>query len=772
MAYFLFSVLMVLVGAYAISAQIFFIRELLVLFFGNELCIGIIFFCWFLGITVGAGISGKLTRRFKNIWNIFFTSLIVLTLFPFILIPVMRLLRGILAVPPGEYFTMMDMVLGTCMSVCPFSFMVGFFFPIACKAIISRGQTGSTGIGLVYVWESAGSLAGGIIISLILIPAYRPLQIFGAVAFLIWMAALCYFLTLKTGILKKPFFFVFLALSGAMGILMASGFIFKLEEYLTLLRWKTFNNELQLVASRDSRYQNIAIARDGGQYNIFTDGQFIGSYPDEYQSALKAHLFMCEHPAPGRVLIIGGGLTGVIRNVLQHNVKAIDYIELDAEIVRLLLPVLSSNDRRILEDSRVHIIYEDGRKFVKNSSNKYDLIMINIPEPSTAALNRFYTREFLQEVKHILADDGIMVIGITSSSTYLGDIISPYAGSLYKSLQQVFPFILVMPQEDKCYFFTALQQNLFTADAAVLGKRYQERKIYSPSFSAELFQVLVQKERIKFVTDTLSRKMDVPINTDFKPITYFYNLQLWETVTAGKGGLIIFKHLKRNAVTWFVFFLGIFCFIRLVWMLKKKSKGMVLFNSLWAIGTTGCAGMALEIVLIFTFQNLYGYIYQMIGVIAGSFMLGLTLGGYWINQKIKQKKWQGIKLLIIYEIILCIYSIILPILVQVLNVPGDIFIEQKFTAIVPYLYMLLVFGAGFITGLEFPLVSHTLIGSGYNSSAVAGWVDSIDHLGACAGSLFTGTILMPLVGVYQTCFIVGLLKLSSCIFLLFTPARK
>ena len=772
MAYFLFSVLMVLVGAYAISAQIFFIRELLVLFFGNELCIGIIFFCWFLGITVGAGISGKLTRRFKNIWNIFFTSLIVLTLFPFILIPVMRLLRGILAVPPGEYFTMMDMVLGTCMSVCPFSFMVGFFFPIACKAIISRGQTGSTGIGLVYVWESAGSLAGGIIISLILIPAYRPLQIFGAVAFLIWMAALCYFLTLKTGIFKKTFLSVFLALAGSISILMTSGFVFKLEEYLTLLRWKTFNNELQLVASRDSRYQNIAIARDGGQYNIFTDGQFIGSYPDEYQSALKAHLFMCEHPAPGRVLIIGGGLTGVIRNVLQHNVKAIDYIELDAEIVRLLLPVLSSNDRRILEDSRVHIIYEDGRKFVKNSSNKYDLIMVNTPEPSTAALNRFYTREFLQEVKRILADDGIMVIGITSSSTYLGDIISPYAGSLYKSLQQVFPFILVMPQEDKCYFFTALHQNLFTADAAVLGKRYQERKIYSPSFSAELFQVLVQKERIKFVTDTLSRKMDVPINTDFKPITYFYNLQLWETVTAGKGGLIIFKHLKRNAVTWFVFFLGIFCFIRLVWMLKKKSKGMVLFNSLWAIGTTGCAGMALEIVLIFTFQNLYGYIYQMIGVIAGSFMLGLTLGGYWINQKIKQKNWQGKKLLVMFEIILCIYSIILPILVQVLNVPGDIFIEQKFTAIVPYLYMLLVFGAGFITGLEFPLVSHTLIGSGYNSSAVAGWVDSIDHLGACAGSLFTGTILMPLVGVYQTCFIVGLLKLSSCIFLLFTPARK
>jgi spermidine synthase len=481
---------------------------------------------------------------------------------------------------------------------------------------------------------------------------------------------------------------------------------------------------------------------------------------------------MCEHPAPGRVLIIGGGLTGVVRNILQHDVKTIDYIELDAEIVKLLLPVLSLNDRRILEDQRVQIIYEDGRKFVKNSSNKYDLILVNTPEPSTAALNRFYTREFLQEIRRIIADDGIMVIGITASSIYLGDIILPYAGSLYKSLQQVFPFILVMPQEDKCYFFAALQQNLFTANPDVLEKRYRERKIYSPSFSAELFQVLVQKERIKFVTDALGNQRDVPINTDFKPITYFYNLRLWETVTAGKGGLIIFRHLKKNAVAWFVFLLGIFCFIRIVWMRKKKSKEMVLFNSLWAIGTTGCAGMALEIVLIFTFQNMYGYIYQMIGIIAASFMLGLTLGGYWINRKIKRKNWEGMQILVIFEVMLCIYSIILPYLVQFINLPGNFFIEHKVAAIVPYLYMLLVFAAGFITGLEFPLVSYTLIGSGYNSTAVAGWVDSIDHLGACAGSIFTGTILMPLVGVYETCFIVGLLKVSSCIFLLFTPAKK
>lgn len=768
MAYYLFSSLMLLVGAYAIGAQIFFIRELLVLFFGNELCIGIIFACWFLGITAGAFISGKRAQQVHDIKTIFFIVIIVLTLLPFLLIPVMRLLRGILAIPSGEHFTILEMIFGTVLSVCPFSLIIGYFFPIACKAILNLGMTASAGIGMVYVWESTGSLFGGSIISLVLIPSYSPLQIFSVGALVIWLIAVCYLVIEMTGVARIRLLVVLLSLLVIVGTLAVGGYIFKLDEYLTVLRWKTFNNQLSLVVSRDSRYQNIIIARDGGQYNIFTDGQFIGSYPDEYQSAVNAHLFLCQHPSPHHVLVIGGGLTGLIRNILQHNVKTIDYIELDAEMVNLLIPVLAADDREAVRNPRVHISFEDGRKFVKNSSKHYDLILILTPEPSTASLNRFYTIEFLREVKRTLADDGIMVIGLPSSAVYLGEIISPYAGSLYKSLQQVYPCLLIIPQEDRYYFFAASQQNLLTADASILEKRFNERKIESfRSFSPALFSVLVQTERIKFVTEALNKKTDTQLNTDFRPITYFYNLLLWETVATGRGAVSIIKQLSRMSGLSLVLVIIIFCAARIIWT-NKRGTSPFLFNGLWAIGTTGCAGMALEIVLIFTFQNLYGYIYQMIGLIVGFFMFGLTLGGYCAKRNIEQKNWQDIKPLVIVEILFVVYSVLLPFLIRLINISGGGFAEKYFALIMPYLYMLLVFGAGFITGLEFPLVSHILIGKQYGSAAVAGWVDATDHLGACGGSLFTGALLLPLVGVYQTCFIIGLLKLSSCIFLLFT----
>ena len=85
------------------------------------------------------------------------------------------------------------MIAGVGMTVCPFSFLIGILFPIACRAA-ERQEAGSAAVGLVYVWESVGSLVGGVIISLVVIPAYRPLTVFGSIAGIIWAASFWFFL--------------------------------------------------------------------------------------------------------------------------------------------------------------------------------------------------------------------------------------------------------------------------------------------------------------------------------------------------------------------------------------------------------------------------------------------------------------------------------------------------------------------------------------------------------------------------------------------------
>jgi predicted membrane-bound spermidine synthase len=85
--------------------------------------------------------------------------------------------------------------------------------------------------------------------------------------------------------------------------------------------------------------------------------------------------------------------------------------------------------------------------------------------------------------------------------------------------------------------------------------------------------------------------------------------------------------------------------------------------------------------------------------------------------------------------------------------------------------MLMVVGAGFLTGLEFPLVSRIIIKQD-ELGKVAGWIDGFDHLGACFGALLTGTILVPLLGFYYSCFLTGMLNLGSSLLLVLYLTQK
>ena len=73
----LFSLILLLVGAYSMAAQIFFIRELLVQFFGSEMCLGLIFFYWFLGIAGGAWVAGRFCKKLQHPLRLFLPSLVI-----------------------------------------------------------------------------------------------------------------------------------------------------------------------------------------------------------------------------------------------------------------------------------------------------------------------------------------------------------------------------------------------------------------------------------------------------------------------------------------------------------------------------------------------------------------------------------------------------------------------------------------------------------------------------------------------------------------------
>lgn len=170
--------------------------------------------------------------------------------------------------------------------------------------------------------------------------------------------------------------------------------------------------------SKQSEFQQIDIyqtARCGRM--LLLDGIIQLTEWDEfaYQEML-AHLPLFAHPNPEKVLVIGGGDGGILREIAKHDcVKVIDICEIDAEVVnaaKAFLPSLSCG----FDDPRVNLHIADGSKFVLDKDNYYDVIIVDSTDPIGPGESLF-NQEFYSGMKAALKSDG--VIASQSESIYL-----------------------------------------------------------------------------------------------------------------------------------------------------------------------------------------------------------------------------------------------------------------------------------------------------------------------------------------------------------------
>lgn len=753
----------VLLGGYAISAQVLLVREFLVVFYGNELCLGIIFATWLGGITLGAYLGSRIINRFRDRLRFFLLLQVAMCFLLPIQVYIARIIKGFFEVHPGEHLSFLYILYSSGLSILPLSSLIGCAFPFACRIFIKREEEGASGIGWVYILESIGSIIGGVVLTFYLIVYLQPFEIITLLSLILLVN--CFVLSVLSDSKNTRLLLGAVSLFSIFGLLMFSTKIEIVNDFTIQKRWNILNKGLNLVESVDSRYQNIAVIYGDGQFNIFGNGQYITAFPDDYRSANFAHLVVSEHPNPQKVLLIGGGVGGVLTEMLKHPIHTLHYVELDPKLISVIRKYLLPGDKEALRDKRVKVFYTDGRHFVKSSQEKYDMIVLNLPDPSTAMLNRFYTTDFFREAKRTLKKDGVLVTGVSSAVNYIGEEVGEYSGSVYRSLLKIFPFVLVTPGEQN-YFFATSSPDIITSDIGILSSRFAERHIKSRYFSKYHFGMLLPEDRVRFIERSLQNRETLPVNTDLKPITYFYNLILWDIYSGERGKAGSLKILHLINLWWLVSPLMVFLILRVFYVTIRRDRlnAHLKLNCILAITTTGFAGMSLEIILIFAFQNIYGYIYQMIGLIVAMFMVGLALGGWIMNRLVLQEHRRWVGILTAIEISLSAYAFSLPYIIGGFfsrGIPiGGLLLPLD------YLFASLVGLAGVLTGLEFPLVSKIMLGQEKEPGKVAGVINSFDHLGAFAGALLAGTILVPVLGIKETCFLIGTLNMVSTILLI------
>jgi spermidine synthase len=148
-----------------------------------------------------------------------------------------------------------------------------------------------------------------------------------------------------------------------------------------------------------------------------------------------SHVPLFVHPAPERVLIIGGGDCGTATEVLKHpEVRECTICEIDEMVVKTArkhFPQLT----RGLDDPRAKLSFEDGKKFIETSSHKYDVILLDLSDPVGPAADLFQV-DFYRAVFDRLNDDGIMVP--QTESPYFN---RKTVGQLYRNLRSLFPVV-------------------------------------------------------------------------------------------------------------------------------------------------------------------------------------------------------------------------------------------------------------------------------------------------------------------------------------------
>jgi len=736
----------ILTGFTAMASQIVFMRELLVVFCGNEISMGFILASWLIWGAFGSGILGRLAVKIKAKAYAFAVCQFALSILLPLSVLAIRWLKEIINIGPGEMIGFLPMAVSGLVILAPVCTLLGFMFSLGCRLYERTVRDLAGRIGSVYLLEAIGSLAGGLLVSLIFLRMLKPVEIIGILSLANISAAVFLLLSSRELKIRVVHLAIFvLPLVAAVYFFFFGGWS-RLEFYSLKKQWKGYN----LLAAKNSIYGNIVLTKSNDQVSFFDNGLHLYTVPDQLTSEQAVHFTLLEHPFPQEVLIVGGGVGGLVEEALKHPLKKVEYIELDPLIISLAKIYLDKIYYSPLEDRRTQIKNLDGRFFIKTTEKKYDCIIIHLGDPLTAQLNRYYTVEFFQEANKVLKEGGILSFALTASENYISPEQRDFLGSIYASLNKSFNDVKVFPG-DTAYFLASNKKGILTYDYKLLIQRALERKLDLKYVREYYLFSNLSPERIAYLENSLGANQSVNLNYDFRPISYYYGMTFWSTYFQNRFLKKIFAAAKEDKIWKIILGLGaIFSLYLLFKRSSKKSKATILI----AVAVTGFSEIVLQVLILITFQIIYGYLFYKLGVIITFFMLGLVLGSFLMVRRDYPLK-KNLQVFVRIQLGLAIYTLVLPLIFWWLAETKDTVSSWIGANII---FILLPTVAGFLGGLQFPLANKIYLAEKGEEGKSTGVIYGIDLFGSCLGALFSGVFLIPLLGIPKTCLVLAVMN--------------
>jgi spermidine synthase len=704
--------LIFIIGFCAIPAQVILMRELLMVLGGNELYIGIFLAVWMLLTAAGSYLAGFLNLREESFP--FYT--LILVVLPLLLLYLPDISRNFLLEPGVEPGLFTELIL-TFILLIPFCLLSGFLFSGISEKMIKAKNTMLP--GKIYAIESAGSMAGGLLYSFVLVYLFDSFRAEGIITI---TGCILIFWNRNRGKSKK-------ALGPALlAVLLLS--------MLTIGFGNSFARKFlfpgqTLIESRDTPYGTHSITRTGQQTNVFENNTLLFSTDNQQSAEESIHFVISQQDAPENVLLISGGITGLTNEILKYlSVDTIDYIEIDPLIFEI-----GKQYTHALESSRINLVSVDPRIFLRNVKRKYDVIIAFLPPPSSFYINRYYTIEFLSLVKSRLNSTGVFSFSLPLTSNYLNEGTVEMYSSLYKTSLALFRYIHIFPGS-KTYFVAS--DDMLNLNISQL---LEDKFIPTDYVNFYYMDEQDRERRSQSITGQLDSNAE--INADFRPVAVSAFNKYW---------------LNRFRLSIGLYRIAVVTILVLIFVV------MMLISPLQAgMFAAGFSASSMQLVLILAFQVLFGYIFKTIGLFAAVFMMGLSVGAI-LPENLKRdlkslSAWQLRKNNQIHmQLFLAVIAF---------AIPGFLIIAQAISGwpnLLFMLFLILTLAISVSTGITFSVLSEnqavTHLG---NIRHIYG----ADLAGASLGALATSILFIPAAGIKMATCLAACLNIMVIFNILF-----
>ncbi|NLJ42108.1 MAG: hypothetical protein GX431_00525 [Bacteroidales bacterium] len=656
------------IGLISSSVQLLLLKEIMNIAGGYELITGTFLCSWLLGSAAGSSLARKSPSMDLKKINLWFSAGPLISLF-------LMLFLSRLFLKSGETPSFLTGAVYTFIVLLPFCLISGFAF----IRLVEAGQKSGSQPGKSFSVETTGGMAAGILVSVLssgLLNTYQSFLLIIILGFAYMV--LTYHLTGN----RNKFIFKAIILMMIVPVLIYSP---------DILFRQLLMGGITVTESTDTPYGNITRGIYNDETSTYYDQRLLSYSNDVIECEEDIHYAMLQADNPETVLLISGSIASRLNEINKYKVSKTICVERDPALAKM-------SETGNIGSGAVYIENADAITYLRKTNEKFDVVLLLLPPPSSLSLNRYYTKEFFTMAKEKMNKDGIFSCSPGINPNYFNNEAVNLYSSVFKSLKSVFRN--VVPIAGDLIYFIASDKELTTSVCRLAQEKNIENAYVGPDYLSD--DLIEQKTgEIMSVLDK-----SVPANTYDRPIACFY----YQSLNLSKN-----YGAKLPSV---IFLLLVFA---VSLMTLRSSNGIMYFSALALAGY--------EITLLLVLQLAVGNMYQVTGIILAALMAGLAAGSG-IDIRFLSDKGTGFK-----AIVLILLYIIAGLTVKEIMRSGNHVIA---------VFMIVI--AGFFPAMVTGSIFRGLTEDRTYSKHVSG-VYSADLSGSAIGFLVFAGLAIPLAGI-------------------------